>query len=163
MDLKSILVSLFLFSRSCSWSSFGVELISLSPWDDSGEPSLDIFWIFGPWVMNVFVRKKTSALVSFPLIRNLDFSIAARSHRWVCSMIAVVISWASFLALSTWWLCFCVRLSFFFPSPFLAFSTSFFVLAMNFRLSKNLWGNFPSWINFSSNSFMIVASEFFFK
>ena len=113
--------------------------------------------------MKVFVRKKTSASVVLLFIKNLDFSTAARSHRCVCSMIAVVISWASFLALSTSLLCFCVRLSFFFLSPCLAFVASFFVLAMNFRLVRNLGGNFPFWINFSSNSFMIADSGFLFR
>jgi len=52
--------------------------------------------------MNVFFRKKTSASMFLPLIMNLDFSIEARSHRWVYSIIALVISDASFRALSTW-------------------------------------------------------------
>ena len=92
-DLKLILVSLFLFARICSWSSFRFEVFSLS---------LESFWIFGPWIRNVFVRKNTSALIVLPWIMKWDFCIAASSHRCVYSVIAVVISAASFRALSTW-------------------------------------------------------------
>jgi len=94
---------------------------------------------------------------------NFDFSIEASSHLWVYSVIAVVISAASFLALSTLVDCFDVKLSFFLSFPVFALIISFFVLAINFRLCRNLGGNFPFLISLSSNSFMIVSSDSFFN
>ena len=111
----------------------------------------------------MFPRKKTSAVVFLFLIRNLDFSTEANSHRWVYSVIAVVISAASFLAMSTSLDCFDVRLSFFFLFPVFALATSLFVFAISFRLCRNLGGNFPCLISLSSNSFMIAVSDFLFS
>jgi len=138
----------------CFWSSLGVEFISF----DS-----DIFWIFCFSIINVFARKNISASMSLPLIKNLDFSIDAISCLWLYSTNACVISAASFLALSTSLDCLVVNPSFFLPFVAFDFSTSFFVLEINFRLSKNLGGNLPSWINSSLNAFMIAASDFFFN
>ena len=113
--------------------------------------------------MNVFVRKKISAFISFPWIMNRDFSIEASSHRWVYSVIAVVISDACFLAMSTSLDCFDVRLSFLSPLLTFALAVSLFVFAISFRLLRNLGGNFPCLISLLSNSFMVASSDFVFS
>ena len=49
------------------------------------------------------------------------------------------------------------------PFPAFAFSTSFFVLAISFRFSRNLGGNLPFLTRFSLKAFRIAGSDFLFS